>query len=69
MSVKIGEFPVLSVERPEFCPINGAMDLNAAGMSHLNYARGRLAREGPRPTPGDQSLGRLTYPLVIVPII
>jgi hypothetical protein len=29
-------------------------------MWRMNNARGRLAREGPRPTPGDQSIDKLT---------
>jgi hypothetical protein len=65
MVMEIGEFPVLGVERPETATINGAMDLKAAGLSPLNYARGLLAREGPRPTPQDQSLNQPIYPVMI----
>lgn len=43
--MKIGDFPVLRVEKPEIVTINGGMDFKAPGMSQLNNEKGLFPRD------------------------
>jgi hypothetical protein len=43
--MKIGEIPVLRVEKPEITTSNGGMDFKAAGMSQLSNERGLFLRD------------------------